>query len=68
MTWLDVGMPRMHGIEAAQRIRETVLDRDILFLSVERSPEFDQVALGYRSSRSAGEMKVTACNRIPLSG
>jgi chemotaxis response regulator CheB len=46
LTWLDVGMPRMHGIEAAQRMRETVLDGEILFLSVERSPEFDQVALG----------------------
>jgi len=38
LTWLDVGMPRMHGIEAAQRIREIVPDGKILFLSVERSP------------------------------
>ena len=46
LTWLDVGMSGMHGIEAAQRIRDTVLDGEILLLSVERSPEFDQVALG----------------------
>ena len=38
LTWLDVGMPRMHGIEAAQCIREIVPDGKILFLSVERSP------------------------------
>ena len=73
LTWLDVGMPRTHGIEAAQRIREIVPDGKILFLSVERSPEFEQVALGtgaqeYIMPNAQARSRFTACNRIPLSG
>ena len=58
LTWLDVGMPRTHGIEAAQRIREIVPDGKILFLSVERSPEFEQVALGTGAQEAQARLRL----------
>jgi hypothetical protein len=69
---LDVATPRIHGIEAAQGVREIVPDGKIRFLSVERSPEFEK-APWYRSSRihihtqGGGEMQAIASNRIPPS-
>jgi len=58
LTWLDVGMPRMHGIEAAQRIREIVPDGKILFLRVERSREFEQVALGTGAQEAQARLRL----------
>jgi DNA-binding NarL/FixJ family response regulator len=49
---LDIGLPRLNGIEAAGRIREQSPKSKILFVSVERSPEIvkealDTGAMGY---------------------
>jgi DNA-binding NarL/FixJ family response regulator len=37
---LDFAMPKLNGIEAAERIRKISPKSEILFVSVERSPEF----------------------------
>jgi DNA-binding NarL/FixJ family response regulator len=56
---LDIGLPKLNGIEAARLIREVSPDSKILFLSVESSVEVIQKALrigacGYIEKRKAG--------------
>src|SRR5258705_4070766 len=43
---LDVGLPTLNGIEVARRIRTSVPDSKILFLTEHRSREIAQAALG----------------------
>ena len=42
---LDIGLPRLNGIEAARRIRKAAPDSKILFVSQESSPDVAQEAL-----------------------
>ena len=42
---LDVGLPRLHGIEAGRRIRQVAPNSKILFVSLDASPEVVQEAL-----------------------
>ena len=42
---LDIGLPRLNGIEAARRIREVSPTSKILFVTENRSPEVAQEAL-----------------------
>lgn len=56
---LDVGLPRLSGLEAARQIREVSPDTKILFLSANRSREVLQEALrmgaaGYILKTNAG--------------
>jgi DNA-binding NarL/FixJ family response regulator len=43
---LDVGLPKLNGIEAARRIRKAAPNSKILFLSATHSPEIAGEALG----------------------
>jgi DNA-binding NarL/FixJ family response regulator len=42
---LDIGLPKLNGIEAARRIRELAPLAKIVFLTQERSPEIVREAL-----------------------
>jgi DNA-binding NarL/FixJ family response regulator len=42
---LDIGLPKLNGIEAAQRISKVAPESRILFLSQDRDPEVAQEAL-----------------------
>jgi DNA-binding NarL/FixJ family response regulator len=42
---LDIIMPRLNGIEAAERIRAVAPQSKILFVSVERSADFAEAAI-----------------------
>jgi DNA-binding NarL/FixJ family response regulator len=42
---LDIGLPRLNGIEAARRIRRVSPDSKILFVSENRSPDVAEEAL-----------------------
>lgn len=42
---LDIGLPKLNGIEAARRIRQLSPNSEIVFLSMENSPEVVQVAM-----------------------
>jgi DNA-binding NarL/FixJ family response regulator len=58
---LDIGLPRLHGIEVARRIRQIVPTSKILFLSQESSAEivfeaFRLGAHGYLLKSDAGEL------------
>lgn len=55
---MDIGLPRMNGIEAARQIGELALKSKIVFLSQETSPDIVQGALslgamGYVAKASA---------------
>ena len=43
---LDVGLPKLNGIEAARQIHKLALDSKILFVSQKSDPEIVQYALG----------------------
>jgi len=43
---LDIGLPKLNGIEAAHRIRQVSPSSKILFLSLHNSPDVVQAALG----------------------
>jgi DNA-binding NarL/FixJ family response regulator len=43
---LDIGLPKLNGIEAARRIRKRSPESKILFVSQESSPDIVQGALG----------------------
>ena len=42
---LDIGMPRLNGIEAAKKIRLVAPQSKILFVTVEKSDEFVEAAI-----------------------
>ena len=42
---LDIGLPRINGIEAARRIRHVSPDSKIVFLTMDNSPDVAQEAL-----------------------
>jgi DNA-binding NarL/FixJ family response regulator len=58
---LDIGLPKLNGIEAARRIRKLAPESKIIFLSQESSPDVVQEALslgwGYvAKTRGASEL------------
>ena len=55
---LDIGLPKMNGIEAARQIRKLVPDSKILFVSQESSPEIIQEALSLGASGYVVKTKV----------
>ncbi len=62
---LDIGLPKLNGIEAARRIRELAPESKILFVSQESSVHFVQAAftvgaLGYVVKMDAGSELLTA--------
>lgn len=66
---LDIGLPRLNGIEVARQIRERLPNLKILFLSQESSPEMMQGALstgaqGYVVKADAHGELLTAVNAI----
>ena len=66
---LDIGLPVLNGIEAARRIRTSVPDSKILFVSEHRSPEIAQAALatgahGYVVKSDAGFELLPAIDAI----
>jgi DNA-binding NarL/FixJ family response regulator len=66
---LDVGLPGLNGIECARRIRETLPDVKIVFLSQETSPEVIQEALsvgscGYVVKSRAGDELLDAIQAV----
>jgi DNA-binding NarL/FixJ family response regulator len=66
---LDIGLPMLNGIEAARRIRASVPDSKILFVSEHRSPEIAQAALatgarGYVVKSDAGSELLPALEAI----
>ena len=66
---LDLGLPSLNGIEAAQRIRNLAHDSKILFLSQESSPDAVQEALslgalGYVKKAFAGTELLIAVESV----
>ncbi|MGA9964445.1 MAG: response regulator transcription factor [Terriglobales bacterium] len=66
---LDIGLPNLNGIEAAQRIRELSPKSKILFVSQETSPDIVQGALasggsGYVLKMNARNELLTAVNAV----
>jgi DNA-binding NarL/FixJ family response regulator len=59
---MDIGLPRLNGIEAARRILKELPDSRIIFLTQETSPEIIQEALSFGArgyvikTRAAGEL------------
>ena len=47
---LDIGLPRLNGIEAARQIHQVAPPSKILFVSIERSTEFIEEALNLGAS------------------
>src|SRR6202161_4313689 len=43
---LDIGLPKLNGIEAARQMRQLSPNSKIVFLSMDNSPDTVQVALG----------------------
>jgi DNA-binding NarL/FixJ family response regulator len=66
---LDIGLPKLNGIEAARRIRKLAPDSKILFLSQEFSAEIVQDALsvgarGYVFKAHAGSQLLAAVDAV----
>jgi DNA-binding NarL/FixJ family response regulator len=66
---LDIGLPKLNGIEAARRIRQTVPNPRILFVSQESSPEVAKEALrlgawGYVIKSHAGSELLAAVEAV----
>jgi DNA-binding NarL/FixJ family response regulator len=66
---LDIGLPRLNGIEAARQIRERVPGSKIIFLSQESSPDIIQEAMnvgasGYVVKTMAGSDLLTAVESV----
>ena len=55
---LDIGLPKMNGIEAARQIRKLAPDSKILFVSQESSPDIIQEALSLGASGYVVKTKV----------
>jgi DNA-binding NarL/FixJ family response regulator len=68
---LDIGLPTMNGIEAAQQIRDLVPESKIVFLSQETSADVVQEALhsgalGYVVKAKAGSELLAAVDAVLL--
>ncbi|MGB9448129.1 MAG: response regulator transcription factor, partial [Candidatus Acidiferrum sp.] len=68
---LDIGLPKLNGIEAARRIRKVAPESKILFLSQERDPHVAQAALsaggdGYVLKSDAGSELLAAVEALML--
>jgi len=66
---LDIGLPRLNGIEAARQIRKVASTTRIIFLTQESSPDvvkaaFDLGARGYVIKAQAGLELVAAVNAV----
>lgn len=66
---LDIGLPTLDGIKAAQRIRDVAPNSKILFLTEQSCPEIAQAALdaggaGYVVKSDAGRELLTAVNAL----
>jgi len=66
---LDIGLPRLNGIEAARQIHRLTPESRIIFLSQESSPDVVQVALnlgawGYVMKTRAGSDLLAAVDTI----
>lgn len=66
---LDIGLPRLNGIEAARRIRTLSPDSKILFVSQQTSFDLVQAGLdtgagGYLLKADAGNQLLTALNAV----
>ena len=66
---LDIGLPRLNGIEAARQIRKLSPESKILFVSQEFSPDlahaaFDAGANGYIVKTDVGSELVTGVNAV----
>lgn len=66
---LDIGLPKLNGIEAARRIRKVSPNSKILFVSQETSPDLVQAALGtgangYLVKVDAGTKLLTAVDSV----
>jgi CheY-like chemotaxis protein len=62
---LDIGLPRLNGIEAARRIRKLLPESKIIFSTLNSSPQFVQEAM--RQGASGYISKATpipACSRL----
>lgn len=69
---LDIVMPRLGGIDAAQRIREIAPRSAILFVSIEEDAEFVQAAMdagarGYIPKRDVRSKLLAAIDALHLS-
>ena len=52
---LDIGLPRLNGIEAARRIRQVYSNSKILFLTADNSPDVAQaVSSGWYALHTSG--------------
>ena len=60
---LDIGLPRLNGIDVARRIRKLVPHARIIFLSQESSP--DVVAEAFRAGAWGYIFKVNASKDLP---
>jgi DNA-binding NarL/FixJ family response regulator len=69
---LDIGLPRLNGIEAARRIREISPTSKILFVSQDRSPEVVEEALSTGAGgyvvKSDGARELLAAVKAVLEG
>ena len=68
---LDIGMPRMNGVEAAKRIREVAPQSKMLFVSIEQSADFVEAALstgaqGYIPKADVGSKLLPAIDDLRL--
>jgi DNA-binding NarL/FixJ family response regulator len=68
---LDIGLPTLNGIEAAQQIRDVVPESKIVFLSQETSADvvqeaLDSGALGYVVKAKAGSELLAAVDAVLL--
>ncbi|HKW33676.1 MAG TPA: response regulator transcription factor [Candidatus Acidoferrum sp.] len=66
---LDIGLPKLNGIEAARQIRKVVPNSKILFLSANDSPDIAKEALstgasGYVVKSDAGSELVSAVEAV----
>jgi DNA-binding NarL/FixJ family response regulator len=66
---LDIGLPRLNGIEAARQIRKLVPESKIIFLSQESSSEFIEEAMnagasGYVVKTTAGRDLLTTVEAV----